>query len=67
MEKPTIVHFDMPADDPERTRKFYEKLFDWKPGIMQHGGERSFATFADTQPIIYLTILNMYSLAYIDS
>ena len=27
---PTIVHFDLPADDPERAKKFYEKLFDWK-------------------------------------
>ncbi len=27
---PTIVHFDVPADDPERAKKFYETLFDWK-------------------------------------
>ncbi|MFZ3168057.1 MAG: VOC family protein [Candidatus Methanoperedens sp.] len=27
---PTIVHFDLPADNPERAKKFYEKLFDWK-------------------------------------
>jgi predicted enzyme related to lactoylglutathione lyase len=27
---PTIVHFDLPADDLERAKKFYEKLFDWK-------------------------------------
>ncbi len=27
---PTIVHFDLPADDTERAKKFYEKLFDWK-------------------------------------
>lgn len=27
---PTIVHFDLPADDPERAKKFYEKLFNWK-------------------------------------
>ena len=27
---PTIVHFDLPADDPERAKAFYEKLFDWK-------------------------------------
>jgi predicted enzyme related to lactoylglutathione lyase len=27
---PTITHFDLPVDDPERTRKFYEQLFDWK-------------------------------------
>ncbi|MCX9081873.1 MAG: VOC family protein [Candidatus Methanoperedens sp.] len=27
---PTIVHFDLPADDTERAINFYEKLFDWK-------------------------------------
>lgn len=27
---PTIVHFDLPADNVDRARKFYEKLFDWK-------------------------------------
>jgi hypothetical protein len=27
---PTIVHFDLPADDPKRTKMFYEKLFNWK-------------------------------------
>ena len=27
---PTIVHFDLPVDDLERAKKFYEKLFDWK-------------------------------------
>ena len=27
---PTIVHFDLPADNLERAKKFYEELFDWK-------------------------------------
>lgn len=27
---PTIVHFDIAADEPERAKRFYEKLFDWK-------------------------------------
>lgn len=26
---PTIVHFDLPADDTERAKKFYSKLFGW--------------------------------------
>jgi uncharacterized protein len=26
---PTIVHFDLPADDPERAKKFYTGLFGW--------------------------------------
>jgi predicted enzyme related to lactoylglutathione lyase len=25
-----IVHFDVPAEDPERAKKFYAALFDWK-------------------------------------
>ena len=27
---PTIVHFEIPADDVERSRKFYNDLFGWK-------------------------------------
>jgi predicted enzyme related to lactoylglutathione lyase len=27
---PTIIHFDIPAEDLERARKFYEQLFGWK-------------------------------------
>jgi len=27
---PTIVHFDISADNIERAKKFYNKLFDWK-------------------------------------
>lgn len=27
---PTIVHFDISADDQERAKKFYEDLFQWK-------------------------------------
>jgi len=27
---PTIVHFDLPADNVDRAKKFYEKLFEWK-------------------------------------
>ena len=27
---PTIVHFDIAADDPERAKQFYEALFEWK-------------------------------------
>ena len=27
---PTIAHFDIPADDTERAKDFYEKLFGWK-------------------------------------
>jgi uncharacterized protein len=27
---PTIVHFDIPADNSERAKKFYARLFGWK-------------------------------------
>ena len=37
---PTIVHFDIATDDPERAKKFYEELFDWKmespPGMTDY-------------------------------
>ncbi|WP_370519364.1 VOC family protein, partial [Nitrososphaera sp. AFS] len=26
---PTIVHFEIPSDDIERTKKFYNELFGW--------------------------------------
>lgn len=25
----TVVHFEIPADDPERAARFYRELFDW--------------------------------------
>jgi predicted enzyme related to lactoylglutathione lyase len=25
-----IIHFEIPADDPKRAIKFYEKVFDWQ-------------------------------------
>jgi predicted enzyme related to lactoylglutathione lyase len=37
---PTIVHFDIASEDPERAKKFYEALFDWKmespPGMTDY-------------------------------
>ncbi len=37
---PTIVHFDIGSDDPERAREFYEALFGWKmekpPGMTDY-------------------------------
>ena len=26
----TVVHFEIPADDPERASKFYRELFGWE-------------------------------------
>jgi predicted enzyme related to lactoylglutathione lyase len=37
---PTIVHFDVTAENPERAKRFYQKIFDWKierpPGPMDY-------------------------------
>ena len=37
---PTIVHFDIATDDPQRAKKFYELLFGWKmegpPGMTDY-------------------------------
>ncbi|MFC2036005.1 VOC family protein [Chloroflexota bacterium] len=37
---PTIVHFDVASDHPERAKKFYEGLFGWKmespPGMTDY-------------------------------
>jgi uncharacterized protein len=37
---PTIVHFDIATDQPERAKKFYESLFGWKmegpPGMTDY-------------------------------
>jgi predicted enzyme related to lactoylglutathione lyase len=27
---PKVVHFEIPADDPERAVKFYKKVFEWE-------------------------------------
>ena len=27
---PRVVHFEIPADDPERAAKFYERVFGWE-------------------------------------
>ena len=35
----TVVHFEIPADDIARAKKFYEDLFDWK--IEPYGCEGS--------------------------
>jgi uncharacterized protein len=30
MRMPRVVHFEIPADEPERAVEFYSKVFDWK-------------------------------------
>jgi len=37
---PTIVHFDIASDEPQRAKRFYESLFGWKmmgpPGMTDY-------------------------------
>jgi uncharacterized protein len=45
---PTIVHFEIPSDNLERTRKFYTELFVWKMEKMPGTGQREYWTFSTT-------------------
>jgi uncharacterized protein len=42
---PTIVHFEVPSDNLERTKRFYTELFGWKMEKMQGMGQREYWTF----------------------
>lgn len=37
--KNPITYFEIPADNPERAKKFYEKIFDWKIEKYDKDGE----------------------------
>ena len=39
-KNPTIVHFEIPADDVDRAKKFYSTLFGWK--IEKPAGEMDY-------------------------
>jgi predicted enzyme related to lactoylglutathione lyase len=41
----TIVHFEIPADDPERAAKFYRELFGWDIKKFE-GGEMEYWTIS---------------------
>jgi uncharacterized protein len=43
---PTIVHFEVPSDNLERTKRFYTELFGWKIEKMQGMGQREYWTFS---------------------
>jgi uncharacterized protein len=43
---PTVVHLDVAADNPERAKKFYEELFNWK--FMNYPGMDEFFLFEST-------------------
>jgi uncharacterized protein len=45
---PTLVHFEIPSDNLERTKKFYTDLFGWKIEKMPGTGQREYWTFTTT-------------------
>ena len=45
---PTVVHFEIPSDNLERTKKFYTELFGWKMEKMPSTGQREYWTFYTT-------------------
>jgi uncharacterized protein len=54
---PTIVHFEIPSDDIERSKRFYNELFEWNiekwPGseTMPEGMEYWMITTTDDKGI----------------
>jgi predicted enzyme related to lactoylglutathione lyase len=53
---PTIVHFEIPADDIERAKKFYNDLFGWKIEKLTGTDKGQLKSAATGQPIEYWTI-----------
>jgi predicted enzyme related to lactoylglutathione lyase len=55
----TIVHFEIPADDPERAARFYRELFGWQisrfagtaPGGMEYWSVQTVPIDASHQPV----------------
>ena len=58
---PTIVHFEIPADDVDRARKFYNDLFGWKiekisDSTTDNNSSSKLTSAATGQPIEYWII-----------
>lgn len=53
---PTIVHFEMPADDIERSKKFYTDLFGWKIEKLSVADDSRLTSAATAQPMEYWII-----------
>lgn len=53
----TIVHFEIPADEPERAAKFYREMFGWNinrwenPGGIDYWMVETVATDAEGRPV----------------
>ena len=52
----TIVHFEIPADDIERSKKFYTDLFGWKIEKLSVKDDSRLTSVATAQPIEYWII-----------
>jgi uncharacterized protein len=50
---PTIVHFEIPANDIERAKKFYNDLFGWKIEKWPGTDDSKLTSAATGQPIEY--------------
>ena len=50
---PTIVHFEIPADDVERAKKFYTDLFGWKIEKRPDTDDSQLTSAATGQPMEY--------------
>jgi predicted enzyme related to lactoylglutathione lyase len=53
---PTIVHFEIPADDVEKAKKFYTDLFGWKIEKLSVTDDSRLTSVATAQPIEYWII-----------
>jgi predicted enzyme related to lactoylglutathione lyase len=45
-----VIHFEIPADDPERAIKFYEDIFGWEIVKWEHGDYWLVSTGPDDEP-----------------
>jgi uncharacterized protein len=52
----TIVHFEMPTDDIERSKKFYTDLFGWKIENLSFTDDSRLTSAATAQPMEYWII-----------
>lgn len=48
---PTVVHFDIGADDVERAKKFYEELFEWKINAVPVEGKEEMYNLIETKAL----------------
>ncbi len=49
MSKNKVVHFEIPASDFKKAKKFYEKVFDWKVIVWGKVGAMAYTTRVDKE------------------